>query len=93
MSLKEKLAEKKQASASDVNFGKEVLSKLMGSVMFFEVLTMAACIAMSWGSIRVHQLPSIIGLGVGLNIILHAITLIMVNMLVTQSITEDLSSF
>ncbi len=93
MSLKEKLAEKKQASASDVNFGKEVLSKLMGSVMFFEVLTMAACIAMSWGSIRVHQLPSIIGLGVGLNIVLHAITLIMVNMLVTQSITEDLSSF
>ena len=93
MNIKEKFTKTKEASADDINFGNEVLKKIILSNMLFEVLTMASCIAMGWGDIRLIKLPSIIGLGVLICMLLHIITLVMAIVLVTQSITEDLSSF
>ena len=93
MNLKEKFEKTKTPAAEDINFGKQVVSKIIVSNLFFEVLTLAACIAISWESIRMVKLPVIIGLGVGIFMALHTVTLLMTNMLVTQSITEDLSSF
>lgn len=92
MNLKEALKNEKELT-DDVNFGKEVIKKLVLSVMFFEVLTMAACIAMAWDNVRVIKVPSIVGLGVLICILLHILILVMAIVLVTQSITEDLSSF
>ncbi len=93
MNLIERFAKMKEASTSDINFGSEVTKKVVVSNMLFEVLTMVACIAMGWEELNLIKLPSIIGLGVLICMLLHILVLVMTIILVTQSITEDLSSF
>ena len=93
MNLKEKIMEMKKTSDREVNFGKEVALKLVISDVFFEILTMAASIAMGWGNIRMAKLPAIISLGIFICIFLHILFLVMGNILLNQAITEDLSSF
>ena len=93
MSLKEKLKKKKSLSDKDVNFGKEVFNKLVISNIFFEAITIAACIAMAYGNVRMVKMPSIIILGIVFCIFFHVLILCIVNQLASQSITEDLTSF
>ena len=93
MNLKEKIMEIKKTSANEVNFGKEVSVKLVISDIFFEILTIALSIAMGWGNIRISKLPSIIALGAFICAFLHMIFLVIGNSIISQAITEDLSSF
>ncbi len=93
MSLKEKFSKSKNASEKDVHFGNEVFSKLALPVIFAEILTMTICIAIAWENIRVFKLPAVIILGLAICVVLHLILLGLVNMLVTQGITEDVTSF
>ena len=92
MSFKEKFT-KKQKASDEVNFGNEVSKKLLVSNLISELLTLAACIAIAWDGLRLAKLPSIIATGVIICIFLHETLLVMVNVLVTQSITEDLATF
>lgn len=93
MSFKEKLKKNKSLSDKDVNFGKEVFNKLVISNIFFEAITIAACIAMAYGNVRMVKMPSIIILGIVFCIFFHVLILCIVNQLASQSITEDLTSF
>ncbi len=93
MSLKEKFAKKETSSEKDVNFASEVFKKHVLSNILYMLLTMAACLAMGYGNIRVVKLPSIIMLGVLICILLHVLILAIVSQLISQSITEDLTSF
>ena len=92
MSFKEKFT-KKQKASDEVNFGNEVSKKLLVSNLISELFTLAACIAIAWDGLRLAKLPSIIAIGVIICIFLHETLLVMVNVLVTQSITEDLATF
>ena len=93
MSLKEKFKKSKTDSQTDINFGNEIFKKLLFPVVIAEILTMAGCIAISWENMRVSKLPTVIILGIALCLLLHILTLSMINMLVTQGITEDVTSF
>ena len=93
MSLKEKFEKNKTDSQTEVNFGKEIFRKLLFPIVLAEILTMAVCIAIGWETMRVSKLPTIIILGVTLCLALHILLLGIVNMLVTQGITEDVTSF
>jgi methyl-accepting chemotaxis protein len=93
MNIKEEFTQKKTVMEKDINFGAEVTKRVVLSNMCFEILTMAACISMGIGELRIIKLPSIIGLGVLICMALHALALVMGIVLVTQAITEDLSSF
>ena len=93
MSLKEKFRKKETDSQQEINFGKEIFKKLVFPIVNGEVLTMAACIAIGWEKMHLSKLPVVIILGIAICLLLHILTLSMVNMLVTQGITEDVTSF
>ena len=93
MSLKEKFEKNKTDLQTEVNFGKEIFRKLLFPIVLAEILTMAVCIAIGWETMRVSKLPTIIILGVTLCLALHILLLGILNMLVTQGITEDVTSF
>ena len=93
MSLKEKFISLKKASEKDVHFGNEVFSKLVFPVVLAEILTMAGCIAIAWENTRLAKYTQIIILGLVICIGLHLLFLGMLNMLITQGITEDVTSF
>ncbi|MCR5189220.1 MAG: methyl-accepting chemotaxis protein [Treponema sp.] len=93
MGFKEKLRKKKPVSNKDVNFGNEVFKNLIPSTVLFVILTLAACIAMSYGNVRTVKMPTIIILGFTICVGLHVLVLGILNQLASQSITEDLTSF
>ncbi len=93
MSLKEKFSKLKDASKPQVNFGNEIFKKLFLPVLVAELLTLTMCITISWESIRISRLPTVIILAVSICILLHLLILNITNMLVTQTVTEDVTSF
>ena len=93
MSLKEKFREPEADLQKQLNYGKEIFRKLLIPILIAEILTMTACIAIGWESMRVSKLPTVIILGITICIGLHILILNIVNTLVTQGITEDVTSF
>ncbi len=93
MSLKENFRKSETNSQTDINFGNEIFKKLLFPVVLAEILTMTVCIAIAWENVKLSKLSAIIILGISICIVLHILMLGMVNMLVTQGVTEDVTTF
>ncbi len=93
MNLKEKFRKSKSKAQTSFNFGNEIFTKLLFPIVLAEVLTMTACIAISWEKMRIAKLPAVIIVGIAICLALHILILGFVSTLVTQGITEDVTSF
>ena len=93
MSLKEKFKKSKTKPQTSINFGNEIFKKLLFPIVIAEILTMTACIAISWEKLRFSKLTPVIIVGIAICLALHILTLSFVSTLVTQGITEDVTSF
>ncbi len=91
MNLKEtftKFKSDSQQTAIQVNFSKEILTKILKADGFFAPLTMAASIAI--GNVSTSKFPEIIAFGIAMLLVLFTILLSILNSITTQDITEDL---
>ena len=91
MSLKENLQKKKEVANQDLNLTEEITKKVLVSNTFFALCTLVFAIAI--GSIPKEFIVSAIIYGVLFCVILQILTCIMGVSLVTQSMTDELSSF
>ena len=95
MSLKEKLKKKgEQRPDQDIDFGKEVFTKLKFSNLLFGILTVIFCIVMAdLVSLPWSILMPVVVTGIWVCVLIEFLASLITTKLVTQSITEDLVSF